>query len=203
MTLASVGIPDETLVRNIIATYHEASETDRSWGMAWYPLARVECANLCPDDLLKAAGVIAALSPQKQWRVNLAIAADSFELGHGTGSFEGQNAKATAILEGTPPLEVLGKRAYKSRAFYCAILAPLSDICTVVDRHAHDIAIGRRLFDSADRRLDRKGIYFQLDRAYRKAAVELDIPLHTLQATTWIAWRRIHGVEEPDYEEEW
>jgi hypothetical protein len=61
----------------------------------------------------------------------------------------------------------------------------------VIDRHAHDVAVGRA-FGSQDRGLTYGPRYALFADAYREAARRLGELPSTVQAVTWLVWRS-HG----------
>jgi hypothetical protein len=75
----------------------------------------------------------------------------------------------------------------KTGNFYRSIMDPSDPEAVTIDRHAHDIALGRPYGD-ADRGLGAKGRYAVLSLAYRNAAAKLGILPSELQATTWVVW---------------
>lgn len=181
------------LTRNIVAAYQRATPDQRARGLEWYARANDLARELDPDNVPRAAGVIAALSPQCQWERNAAIARASYLLGSGTGNiYSANNRKASRILRGEDPADVLG--GPKVRSFYAGILAPEGTDTVCIDRHAHDIAVGRRT-DDATRTASlgtAKG-YDAFVRAYQRAAALLGVPASHVQAVTWTVWRERPG----------
>ena len=59
-------IADATMTRNILRTYRQATDAQRHEGMTWYDEAHNLAASL-DSDVDRAAGIIAALSPQTPW----------------------------------------------------------------------------------------------------------------------------------------
>ena len=86
---------------------------------------------------------------------------------------------------------MLGGR--KVRSFYRNILG--IDSAVTVDRHAVAIVYGRPLSDREIKLLERAGAYTVIASAYRAAARRLGIAPSTLQAVTWLAWRRLKAVD--------
>lgn len=179
--------PSETSRRryrdNIIATYNRATEDQRLKGKQWYPVAHDLATMLADGDTRKGAGVIAALSANKSWTENTKIATRAFASGKATGHVKDAILKATRIMNGADPADVL-PMSLKTGNFYRCILDPSDPDAVVIDRHAHDIALGRPL-GNADRGLSSKGRYDALAGAYRAAAARLGILPSELQAITW------------------
>jgi hypothetical protein len=174
---------------NIVRMFNEASAAQLDMGERWYRDAHGAAASLDPDDPGRAAGVIAALSPQTPWARNLELAARMYADGELTGGVLGQSIRrATAIYNGAEPLNVL--QGPKTRAFYQLIANPDDPDTVCVDRHAVDIAVGERL-SVQDREarypLAKRGWYQRFADCYRQAAQQLGVTPSVVQATTWVA----------------
>lgn len=197
---ASTTILTESAVANILTTWAQATDADLAEGHAWYATAHAFAVSLAERHGLTveaAAGIIAALSPRVSWSLNLRLA----EQLCATGSARGLGVsirRATRILLGESPATVLAAPAgsprsgQKVRSFYANILNPeATDGPVTIDRHAWDIAAGFAGTDADRSGLDRVGVYSGLEDAYRVAARILGVAPTTVQATTWVAWRRI------------
>jgi hypothetical protein len=105
-----------------------------------------------------------------------------------TGALYGHTSdalgKAAKILAGTDPAEVL-PMTLKTGNFYRTILDPEDPEAVVVDRHAHDVAVGRR-YGQQPRGLHNKTRYATVAHAYREAARRLGEIPSTVQAVTWL-----------------
>lgn len=176
------GVEMDAYVANIVATYRKATPHQLARGALWYWDAR-EIAERCPLGVRVGAGIIAALSPQKSWPLNVILAEDAF-----TGYVHGQVGDATrkveAILAGSDPKDVLPMHA-KTGQFFLCVANPMHPSAVVIDRHAHDVAAGMRPGSLEERGLSAKGRYDSLVRAYRCAATEVGILPCVLQAITW------------------
>jgi hypothetical protein len=151
---------------------------------------------------MRAAGVIAALSPMNVWSNNIAkarlvyaldgnVAIDPITRANGIGLSKNVE-KAVAIYRGEDALDVL--RSNKVRAFFLSIADPDGIHIPVIDRHAFDIAIGMRTDDAARSILGRKNVYAQFAGVYILAAKARNVPPATMQAVTWEAWREALGI---------
>lgn len=190
--------PSRTSLRrytsNILATYHVATSDQRLRGAQWYVTAH-ELAGLISDgDFVKGAGVIAALSANKSWPENQRLATRAFVTGTPSGHVGNAIEKATRILSGESPESVLPMDA-KTGNFYLCIADPNHPTAVCVDRHAHDIAVGRR-FGNDDRGLSTRGRYGALADAYRAAARKVGLNPATLQAITWVV--QIESIRRSD-----
>jgi hypothetical protein len=151
----------------------------------WYRSAHQLADMLSEGNVQQGAGVIAALSANKAWYLNQRLARDAFN-GNIHGHVANALEKVAKIMTGTDPAEVL-PMGLKTGNFYRCILDPEDSEAVVIDRHAHDIALGRPQGDR-ERGLQSKGRYAVLSLAYRNAAAKLGILPSVLQATTWIVW---------------
>lgn len=173
----------EQYVRNIISTWNLATPEQIDRGRGWYPHAR-ELAELMSEGNVRAgAGVIAALSPQKSWEQNVRIAERSFEMGQVRGNVRDACVKAENIMLGFDPLDILPDDS-KTWNFFRCIIDPADPEPVVIDRHAHDIAVGE-IYGSRDRGLSNKRRYATIAHAYREAARRLDEIPSVVQAVSW------------------
>lgn len=173
----------ERYVSNIIAVWHRATPAQMIKGRGWYPAAHALAGFMTDGDVKAGAGVIAALSANKPWAQNTRMAADAFTTGTPTGHVGNALGKAAAIMAGADPVSVL-PMSLKTGMFYRSILDPADPDAVVIDRHAHDIAVGV-VYGNDDRGLSSKTRYATLAHAYREAARRLgELPL-TVQAVIW------------------
>lgn len=197
------------LRRNIENTYKAADPDVRAAGAIWYParydeaeavgkMARVHGGGSEQEmsDVERGAGIISALSPQMPWERNVEYAREIARHGKTNGSTKVFRGNALAIREGIHPRDVLdpertGGKSHKTWNFFQNIAEPDDPHPVTIDRHAHDIAIGRRLGDDAinPRGLSAEGRYNNFAEAYRQAAHHLGIErTNSLQAATWLHW---------------
>jgi hypothetical protein len=169
---------------NILYAWSEASLDQLERGRAWYTTAN-QLATLMADGYTRmGAGVIAALSPQVQWERNVRLAQDAFS-GNEHGQTRANLKKVYSIMVGEDPEEVLPYDRKTGHFFRC-IADPSDPWSVVIDRHAHDIAVGE-LYGEADRGLDAQGRYNLIANCYREAAAILGELPSTVQAVTWVA----------------
>lgn len=191
-------------VENVLSIYRRSTAADMAEGMAWYHTAHkwaVDHTHGRTHLVMRNAGIVAALSPMNEWKQNKRKAEEVISKrgritvvkGQPNGIGLGDNVvKAIRIYNGEYPLDVL--KGFKVRAFYQTILDPYGDFDPVVDRHAFDIAVGMRTNDKARSALQRKGVYDMFANIYREAARQANIGAAEMQATTWVAWKRIHNI---------
>ena len=202
---------DETIgTANIIAVYALATSGERVEGMEWYNRANRVAATIASAhgiSLETAAGVIAALSPNNRWERNIVDAENvirAFSIG---GAEEAENVKvctygkmrtkAIQILEATSIVDhasILNGR--KITAFYECIIGRMDAVC--IDGHAYSIWFGDRLTMKQVPNIGKK-LYAEIVSDYVEAAHLLSengtsVTAFEVQAITWCAWRRLHGV---------
>lgn len=179
---------------NVLAVWETATAAHRASGMEWYALAHRIAHDISGGDVVRGAGVLAALSPQKEWNLNIRLAARAFETGVATGNTGPCNDKANAILAGANPLDVMGN-GLKTRNFYANILDPNCPEAVTIDRHAYDVALAERAVGNKRYNLTPTR-YAAFTAAYVEAATSLDILPHQLQAVTWEAWREVWAFQK-------
>lgn len=174
-------------VRNILSVWHTASDQAVSEGRAWYQTAHDTAGMLADGDVKVGAGLLAALSPQTAWWMNVELACDAYETGEATRHTRDSCSKANRIMAGVDPEDVLPMRR-KTGQFYRCILNPADPVAVCIDRHAYDIAVGIPLGDW-NRGLSSYGRYALLAHCYWMAAQWVGETPSVVQAVTWVAWR--------------
>lgn len=177
----------EYYVRNIVSVWSIATDDEFEEGARWYEQAHRTAKMLADGDVRKGAGVLAALSPQTSWWMNVELAADAFDASVATRHVRDACRKANKILAGQDPRDVL-PMTRKTGQFYRCILNPADRVAVCIDRHAYDIAVGIPLGDW-NRGLSAKGRYELIADCYREAAHRLWQLPSTVQAVAWVAWR--------------
>lgn len=190
-TGATPTLDIDTMAANVLAVYRTADDAQRADGMTWYVEAHalaITLARSAGHDILRAAGVISALSPRMNWARNQTLAIRTYaEGGISAGALGVSVRLADAIYNGADVMSTL--KAPKTRAFATVIADPTDTQNVVIDRHAMSVAHGRQTTDAESAALGRKGWYEAYATAYRKAAAEVGITASQMQAVTWVAWR--------------
>ena len=186
------------MTRNIEHAVRSASPEEVRQGMDWYKRAHDVANEVGRGNTRKGAGIIAALSPQTEWTENVRMARQLADTGTATGYItRAEVGKARRILEGEDPETVLPMQA-KTGHFFRNINDPSDVTAVTVDRHAHDLAMGRR-FGSAQRSLGAIGRYQTFVGAHMNATNRLSdmnlVPNQT-QAISWVRWRNLHGLKD-------
>jgi len=179
--------------QNIIDSYESATDTQLLAGESWYEQALFLAEDLADKHDLEPVNVayaIAALSPQKDWITNQVAIIELCETG--TTRFQSRINidKARRCLAG----ELSALRGPKVERFAEAIINPLGDTVACIDRHAFSIWMGTKQTDIQIKVLQRKGAYELVADAYSEASRILDVPVHIVQATTWVVHRDKYDV---------
>lgn len=181
------GWAREQMVHNVMNVWHSADPDQMRSGRSWYRVAHDMAAMMADGDVRTGAGVIAALSPQTSWWLNVELAADACETGRPSRHVGDALSKAARILAGEDPVNVLPMHR-KTGQFYLSIINPSDPRPVCIDRHAHDLALGIR-FGDRRRGLDARARYDLIAGVYREAAGRLGEIPSVVQAVTWTAWR--------------
>lgn len=193
-------------IKNIIATYKLATPSEIKEGIAWYLNATTDCKNIAIKYELPVhivIGVVSALSPNNKWARNIVNADDlckAFIDGQDMDSikvstYHKMKHKAWSILEQMPSYDETIKilNGKKIVSFFKNISGDESDI--TIDGHARNIAYNDRQGLTTPNTNIRKLEYLDIQKAYLRASKKLGIKAYELQAITWVAWRRIHGIK--------
>jgi hypothetical protein len=196
---------------NVRNRYGEATEAEKHQGMRWYEDMHRLAWALGGGDAARGAGVLAALSPQTGWPINMFNAARYLAEGRPEGKMQAtgdMRKSAERILAGEHPNDVL--KSPKTNAF--GVLGALGADHpedehgrVVVDRHAMSVAAGKRLTKED---VSGKGenatpigddfFYEHVADMYRHAARDIseqtgqEIAPHQLQAITWLVQQRMN-----------
>jgi len=188
------------LVTNILEEYNQATPLDLEEGRDWYYEASHKVEDLATKYKIthtQAALVVAALSPQLAWPLNIAYANDFLNLGH-CGHFLSCQVKAMECLSGSrTALSTDGKNALKTHNFAQLLANPSADLI-VIDSHAASICLGHKITKPDSDRLTKntRGFYNLCESAYREAAAIANERSSALQAITWLSYRRRTGLED-------
>lgn len=196
-------------VDNIVAIYRMATPEEKRDGVVWYARALADCMRIAEDSdvpLHIVVGVCAALSPNNQWDRNVTNTRDMVQAyinGDDIDSFKvstyhAMKRKAWSILDAMPDhdgvISILNGQ--KIVSFYRNIIG--DDTCTI-DGHARNIYYGERHGLTTDKTGVGKREYVEIQQAYVDAGKRVRfngraLKAFEMQAVTWVAWRRIHGI---------
>ena len=191
--------------KNIIAVYKMATSDEIKQGITWYLNATSDCKNIADKLRLPlhiVIGVVSALSPNNKWERNVTNAEDlctAFINGQDMDSvkvstYHKMKEKAWSILETMPnyeeTIEILNGK--KIVSFFRNISGDETDI--TIDGHARNIYYNDKQGLTTPNTNIKKNEYKDIQKAYLRASKKLGIKAYELQAITWVAWRRIHGI---------
>ena len=191
---------------NILAIYQLATPQERAEGMQWYSIAQSIAQDIAARYELPEATVVtvlAALSPRNRWDRNVAdceAICSAFVSGgspqameHKACTFKSNKLKAIAALEhslSTDEAALAILKGPKVSEFYRCIRGE-SDVC--IDGHAWCIHQNERRGLAEVPKITPK-MRQAIKADYLAAAKVVEITGYQMQAITWLAWRRIHGV---------
>ena len=192
--------------KNIIAIYKLANPSEIKHGLTWYVNATKDCKEIAIKYDLPihiVIGVVSALSPNNKWERNIVNADDlckAFIDGQDMDSikvstYHKMKQKAWSILEQMPSYDetITILNGKKIVSFFKNISGDESDI--TIDGHARNIYYNDRQGLTTPNTNIRKLEYLDIQKAYLRASKKLGIKAYELQAITWLAWRRIHGIK--------
>lgn len=191
--------------KHIQALLDLASAGEQSEGLTWYQRANLAATRLADQYEIAidtAAGVIAALSPRNKWDRNLVDAENIIAAfvagGHEAAAdikcctFGANKKKALKILiseaQGDLVKEFLS--GPKLIEFYSCIIGE-DDVC--IDGHAYSIWFGDRVTLAKVPSIGKK-LREEIKKDYLAVAKKNNLKGYEVQAITWVAHRRIHGV---------
>lgn len=195
-------------IQNIISVYNLANVTDKQQGQSWYARAlefAVRLSDLYDIETTTIVGVIAALSPRNRWERNMKDAESMVKVAANGGTFQdlmnlkvctfktGKDKAARILVDNVSDREALLEtlKGPKLCEFFNCILGDSGDVC--IDGHAYSIWLGERITLANVPSIGKK-LRQNIKADYQAAAQSLGVQPHVVQAITWCAWRRIHGV---------
>jgi len=191
--------------KNIIAIYKLAKPSEIKHGLTWYVNANSDCKEIAEKlelPLHIVIGVVSALSPNNKWERNIINAEDlctAFINGQDMDSikvstYHKMKEKAWSILQSMPSydetIDILNGK--KIVSFFRNISGDETDI--TIDGHARNIYYNDKQGLTTPNTNIKKNEYKDIQKAYLRASKKLGIKAYELQAITWVAWRRIHGI---------
>ena len=198
--LAAADIPPfEVMVEHVLETYDAATKQDVVDGTSWYPRAFAHCelvAGLTGYSAMQVAGVMALTSAATGWNLNESMPARIIQYitEHGFDAkrptFVSVNKYAwDKVIRVLRDNDLSAPDSFKVQAFFRAITGDQTSV--TVDRHAMRIAAGGGMAE--DTTIKGKRLMVE---AYTQAADARGIAPSVMQAVTWVAFRRIRGLEK-------
>ena len=190
---------------NIEKVFKLATPEEIKDGVTWYALAQADARRMAiyySIPLTTVVGVIASLSPNNKWERNVINAKDLIE-GYLNGehkesikvsTYHAMKDKAWSMLEDMLETDedILTRlNGQKIKSFYECIMG--YDACCI-DGHAYNIWRYERVGLTTDKTNIGKKLYAEIQGDYVRVAKKLDMKAYELQAITWVAWRRVHGI---------
>lgn len=162
-------------------------------GTTWYKQASQFCRALSEETgtpFKNVCGVLAALSPQVSWEVNLASCESIVRYAEIDRGYTGYHINVEKALQCLTfePLTVL--RGAKVIAFYHNIVSPLTDLHVTIDTH-----MGRIFFDTMQLTAKQQAFLFSkkgnsvMQAVLQKVAKRKRVKPHVLQAALWTCVR--------------
>tara|TARA_R100000664_G_scaffold27581_1_gene38342 strand:- start:1742 stop:2344 length:603 start_codon:yes stop_codon:yes gene_type:complete len=176
---------------NISKLYRLTDKTDR---YDWYQDAYDFAESLSHDygiSINTSCGIIAALSPVKQWEQNKKCAISLLETGNGK-HMKQFNDKALKILECNGSEECIKSilNGRKIISFYTNIRHPKDSDEVTIDRHALSVALSKWVKEEDYAGMTNKQYKFFQD-CYKYTAKKIGISPVLLQSSTWERFRKI------------
>jgi hypothetical protein len=191
----------------ILGVYHLSTISERDHGAKWYPQAFESISAIAGAYYLSArtvAGVVAALSPRNKWTRNLIDAEQLIRIYKAAGleeasqykvcTFNGNKSKALQILDQDPtdPQRIRDiLNGPKLCEFFDCITGNVDEVC--IDGHAYSVWAGDRITLDKIPSIGAK-LRAKIKSDYTEAARIVKISPSQIQATTWLTWRRLHGL---------
>lgn len=184
------------LIENMRSVHNKCVEEDLMYGKGWYNRANFFSLALSEKygvSEMKAAGIIAALSPLKEWTLNKAMAEEFIRTkGVISKHTSMQTMKARKILNQASTVQdvenYLG--GLKTVNFFNNIYNPFSKDHVTVDRHHIYLSLGWDAQSCTTKQ------YEFIKQNTIILADELNIIPNELQSTLWVCWKRIKKHEE-------
>ena len=187
----------QTQVKNILKVYDSSSAEDINEGKCWYYIAQMVAKHFADKYNLteyQTAGVLSALSPGTFWIQNV-IDTDNYLKDNNAvvSTYTPNKLKAKEILKLTDKQEIYNvlrgkynKSMNKTSCFFMNIIEPENSDFVTVDRHMIRIANNTLNTTALTEKRYRDSV-----KAMQIAGKKLKINPVSLQAITWITFRRI------------
>lgn len=191
ITYKGLDLTRTKVTNRIIKTFLDASDKDK---FDWYKDAHNYAKYLaCTFDVsvIVSSGIIAALSPVKEWNQNKNLAYKFLKTGGNCGGHMKQFLeKARLILETAVTekdvLVILNGR--KISSFFINILRPDDSNNVTIDRHALTVATGIVTTDKFYSGMTKIQYDFFVN-CYKKAAEKMNVSALLMQSATWEYYR--------------
>lgn len=197
-TTGEFQLPADDLAESrIVDIFERATDEQREAGLNWYHNAHLTCMHLVDQfperqlDVVRVAGIAAALSPQASWEQNIGYVETLLRTGTAPTLTHAIDS-ALAIRDGACPVEVLhhpSKNNLKVRSFFDNIANPYTSDAVTIDRHAWNLIFNDPKAIRRSRLYIKPTEYHWAADRYRSVAERLGCQPHQLQAATWLVWK--------------
>lgn len=189
----------------ILGTFYLATAADKIKGEQWYPQAWETCSRLAAEykaDPYSVAGIVAALSPRNKWSRNITDAENLLKVAQSGTIEDARQVKVCTFNSGKEKaLRIIESRETDPAAIQAILNGPklveffncIADVCpdVCIDGHAYSVWAGDRITLNKVPQITPK-LRARIKADYISAADRLGISPSTLQAITWVTWRRLH-----------
>lgn len=207
-------LTEKKCINSILRFYELASLSELQDGLTWYTEANKYCAELAKRfdlSIQQVAGLVAVFSPQAGWVENKRYTVSFLYQPNIHVRSQVQTDKAKLILKLHNEADIYNAQstreaAFKTKAFFKNILNPDLDNSVTIDRHAIASCIQHpdnvSPLDQSYGQLTRVQYEF-FQSCYIKAARQVNVLPHQLQAIVWVTYRRIRKLAEHTTETHW
>lgn len=178
---------------NLLTIWRNTSPALLAEGSRWYHIAHswiLSLSELTGIDFVKVAGVVAVTSAIQKWDIQMILVPRMLKHYLKSGETMGfgwpmisQREKAERVLAGD--FDAVSGR--KIRAFWFALMGDPEAV--VIDRWAYRAAVGEYNGEFDARAMQKKGVFEDVQEAYREAALEVGVVARDFQAALWVAVR--------------
>lgn len=207
-------LTEKKCINSILRFYELASLSEIQDGLTWYAEANKYAKELGKRfnlSIQQVAGLIAVFSPQAGWVENKRYTVSFLYQPNIRVRSQVQTNKAKSILKLNNEADIYNAqstqdKAFKTKAFFKNILNPDLDDSVTIDRHAIASCIQHpdnvsALDQSYGQLTAQQYEFFQ--SCYIKAARQVNVLPHQLQAIVWVTYRRIRKLREHDTKTQW
>ena len=203
MHFKGVELRENEVVERLLSYYNEADDGEINDGLLWYKDANrfvIDRSIKHEVKQFRVAGVLSALSPQKQWEHNKQLT-DNFLRGSRNGHTGVQIDKAEQCLIAKKPSDIyrlLSKGQVKTSQFYLNILCPNMNFGVTIDRHAIAACVyNTNNLQEIDDKMYRltSNHYNFFSNCYKQVSQQLSIRPHEAQAVIWCTVKRLKNKE--------
>ena len=188
----------KAMASNLEAILAAANEDEINSGRQWYKDCHKFASKLAVKyghSLEKIAGIISSLSPETRLKNNLMDTISLLDNGSEAivTTYDNNKIKALAILDNRLNAHKhYSSSINKTASFYFNILRPLENNRVTIDRHASRVLHGYYLTGNEAIFYNNTPLKYSINQeVYKSIASKYDLLPHSLQAITWLSYRRL------------